>query len=167
MVNFYFLHDANRTKVGREESSEYVNDLILINTIKNAIDKGEGGLFAVEAHGGTGKTYCINTLLAMLRAEKRIAVAMAISAQAACYFDGGRTVHYKMKVPIKLNSTSKCSIREKSATAKMLQRADLLIIDEYTMGNKLVYETMDRSLRELMKNNKPYGGKVLLHSGKL
>ena len=85
--------------------------------------------------------------------------------QAATYFDGGRTVHYKLKVPIKLNSTSKCSFKETSATAEMIRKASLLVIDEYTLGNKLVYETVDRSLRELLKNDKPFGGKVILFSG--
>ena len=55
----------------------------LIKTLKDAIKKGEGGVFAVEAHGGTGKTFCINNLLAMLRAQKEIATAMAISGTQA------------------------------------------------------------------------------------
>lgn len=68
--------------------------LILINTILKAIDSPDGGLFSAEASGGTGKTFCFKTLLAKLRSEGKIAVAMATSGSAATFFDGGRTVCY-------------------------------------------------------------------------
>ena len=90
---------------------------------------------------------------------------MAISAQAATLFDGGRTVHFKLKVPIKLQPNSLCNFQANSATGEIVRRASLFVIDEYTMGDKRVYETIDRTFREIMKNDLPYGGKIFLHSG--
>ena len=103
--------------------------------------------------------------MAKVRSRGSIAVAMAISAQAATLFDGGRTVHFKLKVPIKLQPKSLCNFQENSATAELIRRASLFIIDEYTMGDKRVYETIDRTFRQLLDNDLPYGGKVFLHSG--
>ena len=43
--NIIILHDANRTKAGREESSEYVNDLISIYTWSSLLRKVVDSLF--------------------------------------------------------------------------------------------------------------------------
>ena len=59
----------------------------LVKTVRDAIDQEKGGIFAAEAHGGTGKSFCINVLLAMLRSEGKIAVAMAISAQVIYFLN--------------------------------------------------------------------------------
>ena len=53
---------------------------------------------------------------------------MAVSAQAATLFDGGRTAHSKLKIPIKLDDTKRCNFKEKSVTAKLIKEAALLII---------------------------------------
>ena len=127
--------------------------------------KGDESIFAVEANGGTGKTYCISTIAAILRSKGNIVLLMAITASAATFFDRGRTAHYKLKIPIKVNETTTCNIKAKSATAKIIERAKLIVIDEYTMGNKHLYETIDRSLRDLLNVDLPYGGKIVLHSG--
>lgn len=90
---------------------------------------------------------------------------MATTGQAATHFDRGRTIHSKTKVPIKLDAHSLCNFKPKSATAELIKRASLMVFDEYTIGHKHLYETMDRSFRNLLENDKPYGGKVILHSG--
>ena len=81
------------------------------------------------------------------------------------YLIGGRTVHFKLKVPIKLGPNTLCNFQEKSATAELVRRASLFIIDEYTLGDKRVYETIDRTFKELLQNDEPYGDKIFLHSG--
>ena len=88
-----------------------------------------------------------------------IALAMATTGQAATHFDRGRTIHSKTKVPIKLDAHSLCNFKPKSATAELIRRASLMIFDEYTIGHKHLYETMDRSFRNLLESDKPYGGK--------
>ena len=37
--------------------------------------------------------------------------------------------------------------------------------DEYTLGNRRIYETLDRSFRDLLKNDLPFGDKLILFSG--
>ena len=82
----------------------------------------------MEASEGTGKTYSIATILSKLRGLGKIVLASAVSAQAATMYDGGRTAHSKLKIQIELDDTKLCNFKEKSATAKLIKEASLLII---------------------------------------
>ena len=91
---------------------------------------------------------------------------MAVSAIAAILLPGGRTIHSKLHVPIELHDTSLCSIKDKSAAAQLVRRYSLMVIDEVTMGDKRIYETIDRTLRHLRgQPDKAYGGVVMVYSG--
>ena len=115
--------------------------------------------------GGTGKTHLIKTALAYVRGNGGIALAMATSGIAGTLLPGGTTVHAKLHVPIDLTETSLCNIKEKSGSADLVRKADLLIIDEVTQGDKFVYETVDRSMQAIRKNDNPFGGATVLFSG--
>ena len=52
---------------------------IVFDTVKEAIDGGQGGVFHIDAPGGTGKTFVLTTLLSYVRAQKKIGFAMATS----------------------------------------------------------------------------------------
>ena len=65
-------------------------------------------LFFVDGPGGTGKTFLINLLLAKVRSEGRIALAVASSGIAALLLDGGRIAHSRFKIPIKLHESETC-----------------------------------------------------------
>ena len=74
-------------------------------------------------------------------------------------------VHHKLKVPIVVSDTTKCSFSEKSGVAEMIKKASLFLIDEFTMGHKHMYETIDRSFKDLLGNDLPFGGKVVVFGG--
>ena len=115
--------------------------------------------------GGTGKTYLVKTALAHVRSQGGVALAMATSGIAGTLLPGGTTVHAKLRVPISLTDTSKCSYRENSGTADMIKKAKLMVIDEVTQGDRMLYETVDRSLRETRKIDRPFGGITTVFSG--
>ena len=52
---------------------------IVFETVKEAIDGGQGGVFHIDAPGGTGKTFVLTTLLSYVRAQGKIGFAMATS----------------------------------------------------------------------------------------
>ena len=58
--------------------------------------------FFIDGPRGTGKTFLYNTLLAKVRSQGRILLAMASSGITALLLTGGRTVHSRFKVPIPL-----------------------------------------------------------------
>ncbi|KAI5699530.1 hypothetical protein M8J75_004357 [Diaphorina citri] len=63
--------------------------------------------FFLDAPGGTGKTFLINLLLATVRQEGGIAIAVASSGIAATLIAGGRTAHSTFKLPLNLNCLCK------------------------------------------------------------
>jgi len=118
-----------------------------------------------------GKTFTANTILAAVRGQQRIALAVASSDIASLLLVGGRTAHSRCKVPLNLTETSTCNLPLQSEAAQLLQRADLIIWDEGPMAHRHVYEAVDRSLCDIMKekdltlSHVPFGGKVLLLMG--
>ena len=164
---------AEETNYDTEEQEEkYRQRLQLLNdeqkqffqAVKEGID-GEGGMFIVDAPGGTGKTYVLDCLLSYVRSKGGIAVATALSAVASKLLDGGRTLHSKLKLPINIQEDSLCKFNKNTAVGKMMIRAELIIIDEVSMGHKHNYEAIDRSLREVREVDKPFGGLCTVFSG--
>ena len=92
-------------------------------------------VFFIDGPGGTGKIFLYNTLLATVRSHSDIALAMASSGIAALLLQGGRTVHSRLKVPIRLNEISVCGISKQTVLAKLIQRANLLEVCSGTETN--------------------------------
>lgn len=69
-------------------------------TIMQAVQNNDGGLYFLDAPGGTGKTFVISLILAAIRSQQRIALALASSGIAATLLDGGRTAHSALKLPL-------------------------------------------------------------------
>jgi len=138
----------------------------IYSAILHSVETDAGELFAIDAPGGTGKTFLLTTLLAKLRLHNHIALATATSGIAATLLPNGRTLHSRCKVPIKtLTEHSVCSISKRSATAELFRRCKILIIDEVTMGHRSVYEAISRTLKDLRDNDKPFGGITVVFSG--
>ena len=56
-------------------------------------------------------------------------------------------------------------MRSNSADAEVLRQASLIIIDEITTLPKHGLCCIDKLLREVMRNEKPFGGKVFVVGG--
>lgn len=65
----------------------------------NSVVNNASKIFFLDAPGGTGKTFVIRTLLAQIRKNKQIALAVASSGIAATLLPGGRTAHATFKLP--------------------------------------------------------------------
>ena len=152
---------------------KFIYDLILkkVNDYDSNLATYNGNIQFVDGPGGTGKTFLYNILLATIRKENKIAIAVASSGIASLLLPGGRTAHSRFKIPINLNEDSVCMIPRQSDEAKLLQRASVIIWDEAPMMHKHAFEALDRTMRDLMKNvapgseNYPFGGKVILFGG--
>jgi hypothetical protein len=103
--------------------------------------------FFVDGFGGTGKTFLYSCLLSIVRAQGRVAVAVASFGIAALLLDGGRTAHSRFKILVQgLNSTSTCYISRDSELAALLQAVALIVWDEAVMMHMHVFEVVNRSL---------------------
>ena len=132
-----------------------------------AIDNGNGGLFFLDAPGGTGKTFLMSLILATVRARSDIAVAVASSGIAATLLEGCRTAHSTLKLPLNLQTTEQptCNIAKHSAMAKVLVASKIIIWDECTMAHKRALEALDRTLKDLRNDSRHFGGAMILLSG--
>ena len=119
----------------------------------------------VDAPGGTGKTYTFNTLLAAVRSDGEVALAVAFSGIAATLLEGGRTFHSRFKAPLQLTATSTCNVPVQSPLADLIRRAQLIVWDEAPMAHRHLLEALDRTLRDVMGSDQPFGGKVLVLGG--
>ena len=131
------------------------------------MNSGSGGIYFLDAPGGTGQTFLIMLLLARIRSENDLALALASSGIAATLLEGGRTVHSALKLPLnmQINETPVCNIAKNSAMAKILQVCKLIVWDECTMAHKRSLEALDRTLKDLRDNQHIFGGAMILLSG--
>lgn len=89
----------------------------------------------------------METILASVRSEGKIAIAVASSGIASLLLPGGKTLHSRFKIPIKLDKNSVCNISGRSALADLIRRADVIVWDEAPMSHLHAFECMNRSLQ--------------------
>jgi hypothetical protein len=132
-----------------------------------AVSAGQGGFFFLDAPGGTGKTFLISLILAEIRSNNGIALAIASSGIAATLLDGGRTAHSVFKLPLNIqnNPDAVCNIKQQSSMATVLKQCKIIIWDECTMAHKHSLEALNRTLKDLKNNDKLFGGTLVLLSG--
>ncbi|XP_046976299.1 ATP-dependent DNA helicase pif1-like [Vanessa cardui] len=140
---------------------------IAYDTLIEAVNSGSGGIYFLDAPGGTGKTFLISLLLARIRSRNDVALALASSGIAATLLEGGRTAHSALKLPLNMQITETpiCNIAKNSAMAKILQVCKLIVWDECTMAHKRSLEALDRTLKDLRDNQNIFGGAMILLSG--
>jgi hypothetical protein len=119
----------------------------------------------IDGPGGIGKTYIENLNLNIVRSHGDIALVVASSGIVALLLSGRQTTHSYLKIPIALDYTSFCYIRKQDDLAVLIRQTKLIIWDEAPMTNKLAFEAVDRTLRDLTDRNEPFGGIIFIMSG--
>lgn len=153
-----FIDANNRAKLNEEQLEVY-------ETVISSVDNDEGLLISLDASGGTGKTFVLSTILAHVRSKNDIAIATATSGIAATLLPKGRTLHSRLKIPINITDDSTCNITLRSATAELIRRCKLLVIDEVSMADRRILEAVDRSMKDIRKNDRTFGGITVVLAG--
>ena len=137
--------------------------------------QGASNLIFLDARGGCGKTYMLNTLLAAARMCGVVALACCFTGLAGQDYPGGQTCHRLFKLPVVEGDTqptgfsSSCS--KESAHAELLYNASLIIIDECPSAGKDIAEglcaMLDKRLgpEEEAPAGSWFGGRVVVLSG--
>jgi ATP-dependent DNA helicase PIF1 len=150
---------AMKETLNEEQRSAY-------DKILSVVDTNNGGVFFVDGPGGTGKAYLYKALLAALSSQDKIAVATATSGVAASILPRGRTAHSRFKILLTIDDGVVCSFTKQSGTAKLLQKASLIIWDEASMTKRQAIEALDNSMRDIMgQSGLPFGGKTIVFGG--
>lgn len=87
---------------------------IVYDQIMQAVSDNNAGFYFLDAPGGTGKTFVISLILAAIRSEQKIALALASSGIAATLLEGGRTAHSALKLPLNVQviENPTCNFKE-------------------------------------------------------
>nr|KYP34780.1 Uncharacterized protein 030L family [Cajanus cajan] len=141
------------------------DQLIAFNAIMDVINNKQSQVFFVDGPRGTGKTFLYRTLIAKVRSKGQIVLATTSSGIVVTLLPGGRTAHSRFKIPINVEADSFCFISKQSDLAKLIREITTIIWDEAPMTNRYAFEALDRSLKDILDCNAPFGGKIMILGG--
>ncbi|XP_028805759.1 uncharacterized protein LOC114760646 [Neltuma alba] len=87
---------------------------------------------------------------------------MASSGIATTLLPLGRIAHSRFVIPIDINEDSMCNISQSSPLSELIRCAKLIIWDEAPMVKPFCAKAVDRTFRDIMKCNRPFGGKCIV-----
>ena len=175
MINDELSQDCESLIKTAEAMHEKLNEdkKKAFKSIVDDVRDDKPGVFFVSGHGGTGKTFLWNALVAYLRGYKRIVLTVTSSGVASLLLPGGRTAHSRFKIPIDLDSNGVCDIRRSTMLSSLIESCSLIIWDEALMTHRKCFEALDRTLRDILSDqdaslaNVPFGGKIVVLGGDL
>ena len=125
-----------------------------------------GKVFFLNGHGGTGKMFVYNTICAKLRSEGKIILCVSSSGISALLIRGGRTAYSMFKIPIDgLTEGSMCNISKHSSRADLLRSTAAIIWDEIGAQHRHAVEAVDRTLRDICNDDRPFAGITTILGG--
>jgi len=141
----YNIDELNNDLLTKEKLLNNDQKRIYYDIIKAVNNEISDSVFFVDGPGGYGKTFLFNTILAKVRSQKNIALAVASSGIAALLLDGGRTAHSRFKISLKLTETSLLNISQQSDLAELIKATKLIIWDEAPMAHRFAFEAVDKT----------------------
>uniref|UniRef100_A0A1I8B7J5 ATP-dependent DNA helicase n=1 Tax=Meloidogyne hapla TaxID=6305 RepID=A0A1I8B7J5_MELHA len=144
--------------------SMYDEQRLIVDEIMNRVNRPvlEPAFYFLSGPGGTGKTHVNNTIVHMLRGERKKVSTMAFTGMAATLMPAGRTMHNRFGLVLDMSNSN---IGPRNRAWNELKETEVFICDEAPMINKLALRTLDEKLREIMNNDLVFGGKVMLWTG--
>ncbi|XP_022003859.1 uncharacterized protein LOC110901334 [Helianthus annuus] len=104
--------------------------------------------------------------LVITSASGKIVLAVAASGIASLLLPSGRTAHSRFKIPLNLTDDSICFVKKNTHLARLLTETSLIIWDEAPMNDRRCFESLDKTLKDILDNqSKPFGGKSVLLGG--
>ena len=103
----------------------------IYNSVITAVQDNTPLRLFIDARGGCGKTYLLNTILkkvCSLNDQGSIALAMATTGIAANLLHMGRTFHSQLKAPLQPKNDSVLNITVQSTLAKVVEQSKLICV---------------------------------------
>jgi len=138
----------------------------IFNFIKATLECRHAGTFFVEGRPGRGKSFLINALSSMWRANNHIVLIVASSALSAICYPRGRTAHYLFGIPVTDDNINlKSTISPFSCRAHLIRAAHVIIWDELPMANKAAWECVHNLCCSITGKQQPFGGIPFIGAG--
>lgn len=113
---------------------------------------------------GTGKTYLLNTFVTQSRSLGKKVAVTATTGLAATHL-GGNTIHSWSGIGIHDELPSNFFERLSKTRREVIEKTDVLIIDEISMLHDFRLDLVDEVLRTVRKDERPFGGIQVVMSG--
>ena len=125
-----------------------------------------GGNVFLTGEPGAGKTHTINKFIRWLK-EKGKEIAVTASTGIAASHIGGRTIHSWSGIGIKesLGQDDIEQIVQRGKSARRISNAEVLIIDEISMLNGTILDSLDALFRTVRLDTRPFGGMQIVLVG--
>jgi ATP-dependent DNA helicase PIF1 len=135
---------------------------------KLAVEQSKNGEnILITGPAGTGKSYTVKYIIDILNTNNKN-IGLTATTGTAAFIIGGQTIHSFLGLGIKDNSLADIFINIKKHTNiyKRLAELDVLIIDEVSMLDILLFEKISdilcyiksHSLKDIELLKKPFGG---------
>ncbi|KAJ8348928.1 hypothetical protein SKAU_G00275170 [Synaphobranchus kaupii] len=159
-------HNIPELEAHIAETGDLLNDeqRVVVKTVMESVEQGLGKMIAVDASGGTGKTFTLSHILDKVRAQGKVALATAASGIAATLLPKGTTFHSRTKCPLILTDESTCNVSEDDSTAALIRMTHVMVVDEVSMMDRRALEA-DCTFQWLRGSDKPFGGITMVFSG--
>ncbi|XP_073133484.1 uncharacterized protein [Henckelia pumila] len=138
---------------------------LAFDSIVGCIMCNQSKLFFIDGPGGTGKTFLYRSILAHLRKNGKIIIAVATSGIAATLLPGGRTAHSRFKIPLRPTAETLCTIEKQKDLADLIRRSSAIVWDEAPMANRFAFESVNKTFQDIMECILPFGGKTMVFGG--
>ena len=133
--------------------------------LESVMDNGDGQGISSSMFPVGMEKFLMETILSSVWSMGKIALAVVSLGIAAEFLEGGRTAHSCFKMPIPISDQLMCSISLQSTHAQLMKSTSLICWDKVLMSNKQHIECVDRSLRDICKVDKPFGGVTVVFGG--
>ncbi|XP_073152408.1 uncharacterized protein [Henckelia pumila] len=177
-IDLEFLNDYTLPRLIEDELSIQIPDedlrsieqlnvqqRLVFNIIVESIMCNQPNLYFIDGPGGTGMTFLYRAILAQLRKQGKIIIAVATSGIAATLLPGERTAHSRFQIPLRPTTTTLCNIKKQTELAELIRCAAAVIWDEAPMKNRCAFESVSKIFQYIMENQLPFGGKIMVFGG--
>ena len=164
-TNIIFNEQVDPVRVDEMYNSLNSDQKTVYDTVMDSVINRRGKFIFVNASGGTGKTYTLNSIILKCASVDKKVTACASSGIASILLKGGSTLHSRFKIPLDCLPDQPSTIKRQSKLGKQISSLDLIIWDESPMFNFSILDYLDRTLRDLKNCDKIFGGATVLLSG--
>lgn len=113
---------------------------------------------------GTGKTHLLNTFISQARSMGKKVSVTATTGLAATHL-GGNTIHSWSGMGINDHLPDNFFERLSKTRRELIEKTDVLIIDEISMMHDFRLDMLDEILRHVRDKEEPFGGMQVVMSG--
>lgn len=133
----------------------------IISSISTPLANRNQNAYLIRGAAGTGKTLLLNQIWRHCQNEDVKAIALAYTGIASCMLLKGKTVHSQFRIPWNRQQIN-CAIDSNSPVYQHIKQASVLLWDQAAFCSRSIVEEVNRFLKDMMKSNRLFGGKIVV-----